>query len=402
MARDSSRLPAVVWALGLASFLTDLSSEMIYPLLPVFLAGTLGAGAVSLGIIEGVAETTASVLKIVSGRWSDRVARRKPIVVAGYTLSSLARPLIGLAWAWPVVMALRFGDRVGKGVRTSPRDALIADAVPAERRGEAFGFQRSLDHAGAVCGPLVAAGLMTFLGLSLRHVFLLAAVPAVACIAALVLGIRETPHTPVSRAPGEQDGPLLGSGFRRFLAALAVFALGNSTDAFLLLRLSDAGVAAALIAVLWSAHHVVKMTAAYYGGALSDRVGRKAMVMAGWGVYTLAYLGFAVVDSEAGLIFIFLAYGLYHGFCEPSEKAWAVDLAPAAVRGAALGWYNGVTGLAALPASILFGLVWQQLGAPAAFGMGCALAGAAALLLARVPATAGGAICAGSRRDQCE
>ncbi len=385
MKNTAARLPAVVWALGLASFLTDLSSEMIYPLLPVLLAGTLGAGAVSLGIIEGVAETTASVLKVFSGRWADRVARRKPIVLAGYSLSSLARPLIGLAWAWPVVMALRFTDRVGKGVRTSPRDALIADAVPPERRGEAFGVQRSLDHAGAVCGPLVAAALMTFLGLSLRSVFLLAAVPAVACIVALAVGIHETPRVVPAKPSGDGPKDGLSPEYRRYLAALAIFALGNSTDAFLLLRLSSVGVSAALIAVLWSAHHVVKMTAAYYGGALSDRLGRKTMVMAGWGVYALAYLGFAFVDHAGGLIAIFLAYGLYHGFCEPSEKAWAVDLVPANVRGAALGWYNGVTGMAALPASVLFGLVWQGFGAPAAFLLGCVLAGLAALLLARVP-----------------
>ena len=387
MARSPSKLPAVVWALGLASFLTDLSSEMIYPLLPVFLAGTLGAGAVALGIIEGVAETTASVLKIVSGHWADRVTRRKPIVLAGYTLSSLARPLIGLAGVWPVVMALRFTDRVGKGVRTSPRDALIADAVPAERRGEAFGIQRSLDHAGAVCGPLVAAGLMTFLGLTLRSVFLLAAVPAAACIVALVVGIHETPRAVPPKTDGDKKESAVSPEYRRFLIALALFALGNSTDAFLLLRLSNAGVAAALVAVLWSAHHVVKMTAAYYGGSLSDRVGRKTLVMAGWGVYALSYLGFALVDHALPLIVIFLVYGLYQGLCEPSEKAWAVDLVPASVRGAALGWYNGVTGLAALPASIVFGLVWQSFGAPAAFMLGCVLAGLAALLLTRVPAT---------------
>ncbi len=388
MKKNVAKLPAVVWALGLASFLTDLSSEMIYPLLPVFLVGTLGAGAVSLGIIEGVAETTASVLKIFSGRWADRVVRRKPIVLAGYTLSSLARPLIGLAGVWPVVMALRFTDRVGKGIRTSPRDALIADAVSPERRGEAFGVQRSLDHAGAVCGPLVAAGLMTFLGLSLRNVFLLAAVPAVACVVALALGIRETPRTLPARSAGDKAERAVSPEYRRFLIALAVFALGNSTDAFLLLRLSGAGVTAALVAVLWSAHHVVKMSAAYYGGRLSDRIGRKTMVMAGWGVYALAYLGFALVDHAAPLIVIFLVYGLYQGFCEPSEKAWAVDLVPASVRGAALGWYNGVTGLAALPASIVFGLVWQSFGAPAAFMLGCVLAGLAALLLVRVPARA--------------
>ncbi len=387
MARSPSKLPAVVWALGLASFLTDLSSEMIYPLLPVFLAGTLGAGAVALGIIEGVAETTASVLKIVSGHWADRVTRRKPIVLAGYTLSSLARPLIGLAGVWPVDMALLFTDRVGKGVRTSPRDALIADAVPAERRGEAFGIQRSLDHAGAVCGPLVAAGLMTFLGLTLRSVFLLAAVPAAACIVALVVGIHETPRAVPPKTDGDKKESAVSPEYRRFLIALALFALGNSTDAFLLLRLSNAGVAAALVAVLWSAHHVVKMTAAYYGGSLSDRVGRKTLVMAGWGVYALSYLGFALVDHALPLIVIFLVYGLYQGLCEPSEKAWAVDLVPASVRGAALGWYNGVTGLAALPASIVFGLVWQSFGAPAAFMLGCVLAGLAALLLTRVPAT---------------
>jgi len=282
------RLPAAVVALGLVSFFTDLSSEMIYPLLPLFLATTMGAGAWVIGLIEGVAESTAAALKLVSGIFADRVRRRKPMLLAGYGLSSVARPLIGLAGAWPAVLALRFADRVGKGVRTSPRDALIADVTAPEIRGAAFGFHRAMDHAGAVVGPLAAAALLVGAGLELGQVFLLAAIPGVAVLATLVAGVREpargTPPAP-PRWDVRRDWHGLGRPFHRYLLAMLVFTLGNSADAFLLLRLAQSGVTEAWVAVLWSLHHVVKMAATYIGGRLSDRLGRRPMVLAGWAVY---------------------------------------------------------------------------------------------------------------------
>ena len=381
-----TNLPATVIALGVVSLLTDLSSEMIYPLLPVFLTTVLAAGPQALGLIEGVAESTASLLKVASGVWSDRVRRRTPLVVAGYSLAGAVRPLIGLAGSWPAVLALRFTDRVGKGLRTSPRDALIADATPLAQRGEAFGLQRALDHAGAVAGPLVAAALLGLAGVPLRVVFLLAVIPAVAVVVVLLAWVREAPRRieaggrPVLAAWRE-----LGRPTHVVLLALLLFTLGNSTDAFLLLRLSQAGVGVAAVAVVWSAFHVVKMVSAYACGRLSDRIGRRPLVVAGWAFYAAVYLAFGVVESRNAVIAIFLLYGLYYGLTEPAERAWVADLVPERLRGTAFGLYHGVIGLAALPASLLFGAVWQRFGAPTAFATGAGLALAATVVLILVP-----------------
>lgn len=384
------RLPRTVVALGFVSFFTDLSSEMIYPLLPVFLTSVLGAGAVALGIIEGLAESTAAFFKVASGVWTDRSRRRKPLIVEGYGLAGAARPLIGLAGSWPFVLAMRFLDRIGKGLRTSPRDALIADVTDARQTGMAYGFHRAMDHGGAVVGPLTAAGLLALEGVSMRHIFLLAAVPAAVVMVILWAWVREPDRRAAEfpPAPGLRTGwKDLGRNFRFLLLAILLFTLGNSTDAFLLLRLSDAGVPAAWIAVLWSLHHVVKMGATYLGGSLSDRVGRRRMILLGWGVYAAVYLGFALAASRSGLILVFLAYGIYFGLTEPAEKAWVVDLTPEALRGTAFGYYHGVIGFGALPASLLFGLLWHAWGASTAFLTGAALAAAAAavLLLAVTP-----------------
>ena len=383
MRRAFSRLPATVVALGVVSFFTDMSSEMIYPLLPVFLTTVLAAGPRALGVIEGVAETTAAILKLLSGLWSDRLRRRTPLVIAGYSLAGLVRPLIGLASSWLGVLALRFADRVGKGVRSSPRDALIADATPAERRGEAFGLQRAFDHAGAVVGPLIAAALLAGAGLPLRTVFLLAAIPAAVVIVVLLLGVHEAPRT-IPREPATAPHVAmreLGRPFLLVLGAVLLFTLGNSTDAFLLLRLSDVGVSAPGIALLWSAFHVVKTITTYAGGRLSDRLGRRPMIIAGWAAYAVVYLAFAVADTRGAVIATFLAYGLYFGLTEPVEKAWVADLVPERLRGTAFGLYHGTVGLAALPASVLFGVLWQRFGFPVAFATGAALAAAASVLL---------------------
>ena len=382
----AARLSGTVVVLGVASFLTDLSSEMIFPLLPVFLTTVLAAGPRALGVIEGFAESTASLLKVASGIWTDRTRRRKPLVVLGYSLSGAVRPLIALATSWPVVLALRIGDRIGKGTRTSPRDALIADVTPLHLRGRAFGLHRAFDHAGAVVGPLVAAALLQWGGLSIRQVFLLAAVPAALVILVLTLGVREPAAPPAAPAEaGAAPATGLGPSYRRLLLAIVVFTLGNSTDAFLLLRLGEAGLAPALVAVLWSALHVVKSGTTYLGGRLSDRLGRRPMVIAGWLVYAAVYLAFAVVADTAALVATFMVYGVHFGLTEPVEKAWVAELAPASLRGRAFGWYHGAVGFAALPASLLFGLLWQAFGSATAFLTGAALALAASGLLLRVP-----------------
>jgi MFS family permease len=384
------RLSSTVIALGVVSLLTDLSSEMIYPLLPVFLVSVLGAGAVALGVVEGLAESSAALLKVVSGRLTDRTGRRKPFVVTGYGLSSLAKPLIGAAAAWPWVAGLRFVDRLGKGLRTSPRDALIADVSDDNTRGAAYGLHRAMDHAGAVAGPLIAAGLLLIPGIGIRQVFYLAAIPGVAVLVVLWFGVREPRRRPPSAvsAHGGVDGRgAIGADLRRLLVAVAVFTLGNSADAFLLLRFSDLGVATGWLAVLWAAHNLVRMGSSWVGGRWSDRVGRKPLMVAGWMLYAVVYLGFSATSELVPLLALFLVYGLYFGLTEPVERAWVAGLASPDRRGAAFGWYHAAVGFAALPASLLFGVVYTTIGPGVAFGVGSTLAAAAAVILIGVPDT---------------
>lgn len=367
-----------VLVLGLVSFLTDVSSEMIYPLLPLFLTTVLGAGPAFLGIIEGVAESTASLLKLVSGIVSDRMEGRKKLVLAGYAISSCARPLIAIAGAPLTVLLVRFADRVGKGVRTSPRDALIADSVDQSLLGKAFGFHRSMDHAGAILGPLIATVLLTWFVTDLRTVFWLAAIPGGLAVLLIVLKVRD-----VARQRST-DGRFL-SGFprgrlRTYLLILFLFTLGNSSDAFLLLRAGQLGVTPARIPLLWMFFHLVKMLSSMPFGALSDRIGRRVVILAGWVVYALTYAGFAFATSERHVWLLFAVYGLFYGLTEGVEKALLVDVAPAGERGGAFGWYNFAIGAGALPASILFGLIWQGFNPQAAFGFGAALAALAAIL----------------------
>lgn len=391
------RLPRTVVALSLVSHLTDVSSEMIYPLVPTFLATVLGASALSVGAIEGTAETVAAVLKYYSGAWSDRLRRRKPLVVAGYLIASVLRPLTGVAQGAGQVFAIRVGDRIGKGIRSAPRDAMLADSVAPAERGRAYGFHRSADHLGAVLGPLVAFVLLQWGGVSLRTVFLLAAVPAALAMVVLVVGVREegvvrrdgTAGEGRVRGGGGGEARLkaggapapLGRRFYAYLAVLLLFTLGNSTDAFLLLRARDLGVTAAMIPVLWAALHVVKSAASTPAGALSDRAGRRALIVAGWVTYAAVYLGFARASGHWAAWGLFLAYGVFYGLTEGVEKALVADLVPAAARGRAFGWYNLALGIGALPASLLFGAVWDAWGAPAAFTMGAALAAFSAVLL---------------------
>lgn len=390
MSTETGRLPRTVIALSLVSLLTDVSSEMIYPLIPTFLATTLGASALAVGAIEGTAESVASALKFASGWWSDRLRRRKPLVVAGYLLASVLRPLVGVAQGAGQVFAIRVGDRIGKGIRTAPRDALLADSVAPSQRGAAFGFHRAADHLGAVVGPLVAFALMTWAGVSLRVVFLLAAIPAALAMVVLIGMVREEDRAaPAQGAAPERDriaGDMaadarLGGRFAAYLGVLLLFTLGNSTDAFLLLRARALGVETAMLPVLWAALHVVKAAASTPAGALSDRVGRRGLIVAGWLVYSATYVGFAVAEGAWAAWLLFLAYGVFFGLTEGVEKALVADLVPAVARGRAFGWYNLAIGVGALPASLLFGAVWDARGAPAAFLLGAALSAVAAVLL---------------------
>lgn len=379
-------LPATVLALGAVSFFTDLSSEMIYPLIPAFLTDTLGAGALALGVVEGVAESTASILKIVSGWWTDRVARRKPFVLAGYGLAGAIRPMIAAATSAVWVVMVRFMDRIGKGIRTAPRDALITDVTRPDQRGAAFGVHRSLDHLGAAVGPVVAAGLLA-LGVGLRTVFLLAIVPAIVVMFVLVRHVKEPPPTAAPSGDGDRADRAgsLGRGFWTLMAAVTLFTLGNSADAFLLLRLGDVGVGLVWIALLWSAFSVVKGLANWIGGRLSDRRGRKRLILIGWLIYGLIYLGLGVADQASSAIALFLLYGTYFGLTEPVERAWVADLAPSGRRGAAFGYYNGAVGIGALPANLLFGGIWAIWGPAAAFSFGAGMAIVAAVVLLGVP-----------------
>lgn len=353
---------------------------MIYPLLPSFLAGTLKGGPAALGVIEGLAEALASVLKIVSGRWSDRLSRRKPLVVAGYALSTAARPLVAMAVAPWHVLLVRLADRTGKGMRSAPRDALLAEATTLEQRGRAYGFHRAMDHAGALVGPLLASIALLATHGNVRLVFALALIPGLVSVGFLVFGVAEPPSAPAS-APATGFSPRAPTGrtFGWYLALLALFTLGNSSDAFLLLRAQETGVSLAAIPLLWSFHHFVKSAASTHAGALSDRLGRRPAIAAGWVVYALVYTGFACATTALHSWVLFGVYSLFHALTEGPERALVADLTPPEARGRAFGLYHAVTGAALLPASLLTGFLWQSYGAATALGTGAALGGLAAL-----------------------
>ena len=365
---------------------------MIYPLLPIFLSRVLGASALSLGVIEGVAEGVNSLLKVGSGYISDRRARRKPIVIGGYALSSLARPLIALAMTWPQVLIIRVLDRTGKGIRGAPRDAMLAQFATPETRGRVFGFHRAMDHTGAIIGPLIATVILYFAPGEYRMLFALTAIPGAIAVALLFLVpetatagqggqdeqyVRRVPRS----GPAETIAPALPKRLWAFLAVLFVFSLGNSADAFLLLRLSESLGGATYIPLLWAGIHVVKASLSTWGGTLSDRIGRTRVIVMGWALYAVVYLGFATAVSPAALIGWFLLYGTYFAFTEGAEKALIADLTPASQHGMAFGFYNATLGLGTLTASVTFGFLYERLGAAVAFGTGSALAAVAAVLL---------------------
>jgi MFS family permease len=394
------RLPRTVIALSLVSLFTDISSEMIYPLIPVFLSTVLGAGALTVGTIEGAAETVAALLKLASGWWSDRLARRKPLVVAGYLLASVARPLVAFAQGATQVFGIRVVDRVGKGIRTAPRDALIADAVDPDMRGRAFGFHRAADHLGAVVGPLLAFALLG-LGLGMRRVFLLASIPAALAVVILVFGVHESRRP---RADAVASGPRsslapgkLRARFWLYLSILFLFTLGNSTDAYLLLRAANLGVPVAMAPLLWAMLHVVKSASSTPGGILSDKLGRRPLIIAGWLLYAAVYFAFGAATRPWHAWGLFAVYGIYFGLTEGVEKALIADIVPADRRGAAFGWYNLAIAIGALPASLLFGFLWESRGPSTAFAVGAGLSLAAAVAMAVFPGGASRATVSGAR-----
>jgi MFS family permease len=372
---------STVFLLGLVSLCNDLASEMIYPLLPIYLT-SIGASVWFVGLVEGIAETTSSVLKLFSGWIADRLARKRLLTVAGYAVSNAVRPLMGLASMGWQVLLLRFADRVGKGVRTSPRDALIADNTPPEALGRAYGFSRAMDHGGAMAGALVAYLLLTYGSAALPRIFLLSAIPGMLVVVLVMAGVG------TARGSGESaaTAPTLSlrpfsRTFKTFLLILTVFALGNSSDAFLLLRAKELGVRVASIPLVWIVFHAVKSLSSTPGGTLSDRFGRSRLVVAGWIVYAAVYLGFSAASTALHAWLLFAAYGLYFGLTEGVERAFVADLVPPQLRGTAFGVYHFTLGLAAFPASLLAGFLWQRYSSSVALGTGAALAFAASLML---------------------
>jgi MFS family permease len=382
---DRPKLGRNVMALSAVSFLTDVSSEMIYPLLPIFLTGVLGANASFIGAIEGAAETTAALLKLASGWWSDRVRKRKPLVVLGYGIATFMRPLVAIAQSAGQVLLIRVADRVGKGIRNAPRDALIAESVHPSIRGRAFGFHRAADHAGGVLGPLIAFAVLTYQIAPIRTVFWLAAIPGVLSFVVLVAFVRDVERPTTAPVAGGPDlSQPLDRSFWRVLGVIFLFTLGNSTDAFLLLRAHQLGVPVALAPILWAALHVVKSLSSTPGGALSDRIGRRPTLIMGWTLYAAVYFGFARATTAWQAWALFAVYGVFFGLTEGSERALIADLVQPERRGTAFGWFNLAIGLGALPASLLFGWVWDHAGAPSAFVMGATLALAAAISMSLV------------------
>lgn len=472
-------LPANVFFISLVSLLNDASSEIIYPLLPVFLSVTLGASPWIVGLIEGGAESVSSFLKLFAGYWSDRRGTRKGPVVFGYALAGFARPLLGFAGSWPAVFAVRFVDRVGKGIRSAPRDAMIADSVGANERGIAFGLHRAMDHGGAVIGPLLGYALLVLVAANtdeptageFRTIFLVASVPALGAVLVAAFAVREarakngaeknaqtapvavddaparasidddarasvddaargavdettkgataqgattqgattqgaslsspapssppvSPSSPASSSSSAAPAAAaatpaaslslrgFGGEFKLFLVILALFTLSNSSDAFLLLRAREAGISTGTIPLLWAALHACKVVSSLVGGDLSDRVGRKQLIVSGWLFYAAVYAGFAFVSSPAGAWALFLVYGIYFGLAEGAEKALVADLVRPEQRGTAYGLYNLAFSVTVWPASLLMGLLWNWRGATFAFLTSAVVGATAALLLA--------------------
>jgi MFS family permease len=427
---DKGKIPQNVIVLGIVSLFTDAATEMIYPLIPIFVAA-LGSGAVILGVIEGVAETTAAILKLFSGIISDKLRKRKLLVLIGYSISSMIRPFTGLvSGAWQIVF-VRMLDRVGKGIRSAPRDALIASSVDESIRGKAFGFHRSMDHAGAVIGPFLALFTLIILVLGfnmkdtllvLRWTFCLAIVPGMFAVLTIIFFVKEKADHALAGKPFNFSLKHFDKNFIAYLSIVVLFTLGNSSDAFLLFRVEEAinqsGALYSMISstpllgdmvsrfgdassqmklvdilflpLVWAFFHVIKFVFSAPFGALSDRIGRKLAINIGWGIYAFVYMSFALLDrlpsnwQIIATFILFAIYALFYAFSEGAEKAFVADVVKSEVRGSAFGMYNFAVGLGALPSSLIFGLLYNAFGATVAFGTGAAIACVSMLLLATI------------------
>ena len=376
-------LPRTVIVLGLVSFLNDMSSEMITPLLPIFLTATLGAGPAIVGLIEGMAEATASLLKLFSGRMADRGWNHKKLVVGGYSVSNLARPLIGLAFGWSWVLLLRFLDRVGKGLRTSPRDALIAESTATTRLGMAFGFHRALDNAGAMAGPLIAWYLLHN-NMSMGHVFLYSLVPGILVVLLLCFGLEASSTSAELKKLPPLRWSAIDHRLRGLILAAGALALASAPEAFMILWANDQGLQIAWIPLIWAAASAVKAIVAGPAGILSDRFGRLPVLLCGWSlrICILFTLSWSCTTVHPILVWpLFLAYAASLAATEGAERALIGDFASKEERATAFGIYHMVVGLAVLPGAILFGLVWQFFGPAIAFSMNGLLSLGAVLLL---------------------
>jgi MFS family permease len=367
--------------LGVVSFLTDVSSDMIYPILPLFLTEILGVTFVFVGLIEGIAEGTSSILKVVSGFWSDRVGKRKDLIIFGYSLSGLGKPLLTIASVGWHVLLIRFLDRFGKGVRTSPRDALIADSAP-DRKGISFGLHRAMDSSGAMVGPFLAFLLLPLLNNNYRTLFLLAAIPALLSIFVLIFFVKEKRRgMPLNDTQFKLKLSDFDRRFKLFLLVTLIFSLGNSTDAFLMLKAKDVGVGLAMLPLLWLVVNLVYTLFSIPAGYLSDRAGRKVVILLALLFYSLTYLGFAWANKSFQVWLLFAFYGLYYGFANGTMRAFVADLVPGDKKATAYGIFHGILGFTALPASLIFGFLWQTMGASYAFLLGAVLAMIAAVIL---------------------
>jgi MFS family permease len=378
-------LPRTVVVIGLVSLLNDFASEMVVPLIPLLLATVLAAGPVALGLIEGVADAVSNLLKLWAGRHSDLAGRRrKPYVVFGYTLSNLVRPLIALSGSWLTVLAIRVTDRVGKGLRTAPRDALLADAIHEGTAGRAYGYTRALDHTGAVLGALAAAAVVTFGTDRLDIVIALSAIPGLAAVSLIAFGVREPPRAaPANDVIPPLQWTALDPPVRNYLRVMTFFTLGKIPETFLLLRGHELGMSVVELLLLWAAMHVVKAAISEQAGRRTDRVGRRPLILSGWMVYAVTLFALAFVQTGTMLWAWSLALGFYFGLTEGAERALVRDLAPPAERGTAFGWFHMLVGLAAIPAGLLLGGLWAAFGVSAAFLVSSALAAIATVLFWR-------------------
>jgi MFS family permease len=390
-------LPRNIWAVSLTSFFMDISSEMVIPLLPLFLANVLGVQTAVIGLIEGVAEATASLLKVFSGWLSDRVRTRKWPAVSGYALSALAKPFFYIAGSWGVVAGVRWADRVGKGIRTAPRDALVADTITEEQRGLAFGLHRAADTGGAMIGLLIAMLVVLMVRRSegafdrttFQTVVLVSLVPAFLAVLSLALGARDVPVRGLRERPHISFRGL-GRRFLLFMLIVGLFDLGNSSDAFLVLRARERGLdTIGILAMLVTFNFIYALLSAP-AGYLSDRIGRRRVIVGGWLVYAAIYLGFALAGTGWHVWALYALYGVYYGLAYGTTKAMVADIVPVHLRGTAYGTYNATLGILDLPASLIAGVLWEGLGGWAGFGpaapfyFGAAMALAAALLMAFV------------------